>query len=86
MRGQAVSFLYVLNIIMQALFSLVFTVAIFFGIAYLLVELAGLPSFIYAIFILLGVVSGIYSMVKFILSSMATVDRLERERNSKDKK
>lgn len=86
MRGQAVSFLYVLNIIMQALFSLVFTVAIFFGIAYLLVELAGLPSFLYAILILVGVVSGIYSMVKFILSSMAAVDRLERERNSKDKK
>ena len=86
MRGQAVSFLYVLNIIMQALFSLFFTVAIFFGIAYLLVELVGLPSFLYAILILVGVVSGIYSMVKFILSSMAAVDRLERERNSQDKK
>lgn len=86
MRGQAVSFLYVLNIIMQALFSLIFTVAIFFGIAYLLVELVGWPSFLYAVFILLGVASGIYSMVKFILSSMAALEQLERERNSRDKK
>lgn len=86
MRGQAVSFLYVLNIIMQALFSLLFTVAVFFGIAYLFVELVGLPSFLYAVFILLGVATGIYSMVKFILSAMAALERLERERNLKDKK
>ena len=38
MKGQTVSLIYVLNIAMQALFSLLFSVAVFFGIGYLAVN------------------------------------------------
>ncbi len=85
MKGQTVSFLYVLNIIMQALFSLLFTVAVFFGIGYLVVNVLGAPSWAYVPLILLGVGTGLVSMVKFILSAMAGLDRLEQQQKRRKK-
>jgi uncharacterized membrane protein YcjF (UPF0283 family) len=80
MKGHAVSFIYILNIIAQALFSLLFSVAVFFGIGYLAVNSWGAPSWVYVPLILVGVGVGFVSMVKFILSAMAGLDRLEAQR------
>ena len=81
MKGQVFSFIYVLNIIIQAIFTLAFSILIFIGIGYVAVELIGGPTWIYVITILLGVATGLISMVRFILSAMQGIDRLEAERS-----
>ena len=85
MKGQTVSFIYVLNIAMQALFSLLFTVAVFFGIGYLAVNSWGAPTWVYVPLILAGVGTGLLSMIRFILSAMAGLDRLEKQRDKNRK-
>ncbi len=85
MNGQALSFMYVLNIIMQALFSLLFVIALFVGIGYA-ATLIGAPDWVYIPLILTGVALGIISMVRFIITAMAGLERLEEQRNKgKDK-
>lgn len=80
MRGQTISFVYVLNIVFQALFSLLFNIALMLGLGYLAVEVWGGPPWLYIPMILLGVLTGFVSMVRFILSAMRGLDRLEAER------
>ena len=48
-------------------------------ISYLLTTYASAPSWIWALFTVLGVFVGLVSMIKFILSAMAALDRLEKE-------
>ncbi len=83
MRGQTISFVYVLNIIFQALFSLIFSIALMFGLGYLAVDVWGAPDWLYIPLILIGVGTGLVSMVKFILAAMQGLDRLEREREKR---
>ena len=84
MKGP-ISFIYVLNIILQSLFTLAFSIAIFFGIAYLIVDVWGGPSWVYVVLLLVGVGTGLLSMVRFILSAMAGLNRLEAEQRKKKK-
>ena len=80
MKGRYFSFLYVLNIAMQALFTLLFDAALFFGVGYLLTTYVGAPSWIYIPLILVGLAVGVISMVRFILSAMAGLERLDRSK------
>ena len=83
MKGQAISFIYVMNIIAQSIFSLLFNVAVYFGIGYLLNSVFGVDAWVYIPLILVGFILGIISMIRFIISAMAGVERLENERNGK---
>ena len=83
MKGQAISFMYVLNIVMQSLFSLVFNVALFFGIGFLLTEVFSVERWVYVPLLIVGFFIGIVSMIKFILVAMAGLERLERQRDKK---
>ena len=83
MKGQAISFIYVMNIIAQSIFSLLFNVAVYFGIGYLLTSFLGVDAWIYIPLIVIGFIVGIISMIKFIISAMAGLERLENERNGK---
>ena len=80
---QFVGVLYVLNIVWQALFSLAAPIGLGFLISYLLVTYASSPTWIYAPLLVIGALSGLISMVKFILTAMAGFERLEKEQNSK---
>lgn len=86
MYKKLVSALYVLNIVSQAIFTLILPIGIGALIAYLLTRYASAPSWVWALLIVFGALSGIYSMIKFILSAMAGLDRLEKEHNTKEKK
>ena len=83
MKGQAISFIYVMNVIMQSIFSLLFNVAVYFGIGYLLTSVFGADTWVYIPLILVGFIIGIISMIRFIISAMAGIERLENERNGK---
>ena len=78
--------LYVLNIAWQAIVSLAVPIGLGVLASYLLVRYAKVPDWIYAPLTVLGAFSGIYSMIKFILSAMAGLERLEREQSTKGNK
>lgn len=75
---------YALNIFFQSALSLVTPTAIAFLIAYLLHEKAGVGGWIYAPLVTLGVLSGLYSMVKFILSASRALEALEKQQREKE--
>ncbi len=74
---------YTVNIVLQAIISLLSPIAILFFFAYLLVKYANLGNYIYVIFILLGVFSGLYSMVVFILRAGRALEALEKQNEKK---
>ena len=85
MRSKLFSVLYAMNIIMQSIFDLAAPAALLFFISWMLVKRVGAPEWIYAIAIPLGILIGLYSMVRFILSATAALTRLE-EQNKKNQK
>ena len=85
MYKKLVSALYVINIVFQAIFTLLTPIALVFGISWLLVSYASAPTWIYAALVTLGALCGFYSMIKFVLSAMAALDRLEKSRDASKK-
>lgn len=77
--------LYAINIIFQGLFTLAMPIGLGILASWLLVSYAGLPGWIYAPLVIIGVLIGFYSMVRFIMTAMAGIERLERQQNSDDK-
>ena len=77
-----ISPLYVINILIQAIISLISPIAIMFLFAWLLVNYASVGTWIYVVFILLGVFSGLYSMVVFILRASRALDAIEKSQNT----
>lgn len=85
MNNKLFGFLYAVNIIGQAIFTLLTPAALMFGISWLLVSRAGAPSWIYAVFISVGIIAGLVSMVKFVINATSNLERLEKQnRKGKD--
>ena len=85
MKSKLFSSLYSFNIIMQAIFSLVTPAGFLFLVAWLLINKAGAPEWIYAIAIPLGILIGLFSMIKFIFSATEALTRLEEQNEKKSK-
>ncbi|MBR2466931.1 MAG: AtpZ/AtpI family protein [Clostridia bacterium] len=81
--GKFVNAVYIINVIVQSFFSLACPMGLGFLSAWLLVEKAGAPAFLYAVLIVLGALVGIYSMIKFIIDTMTAVERLEKQREKR---
>ena len=78
--------LYALNIIFQAFFTLAFPIGVSILGSWLLVTKAGAPGWIYAPLVLGGTVLGFYSMIRFVMTAMAGIERLEKEQESENQK
>ena len=78
--------LYLLNIVSQAIITLATPIAIGALVSYILTTYVGAPSWIWALTILLGVFSGLFAMIKFILSATAALERLEKQQSDPHKK
>ena len=72
--------LYIMNIVLQGFWCLLFPVGIGFGLCWLLVEHAGLPGWTYAVGITLGVFVGLISMCRFLISATEAMERLEKSK------
>ncbi len=68
-----------LNLLGQAIYSLALPIALGALAAFLLTEYASAPSWIWAIFMTLGALLGLYSMVKYILTATAGMDRMKKQ-------
>ena len=79
MNRKLISAMYALNIVFQSFFSLIMPIGLGFFLAWLSVDRWGAPAWLYALFITLGALSGLYSMVKFIIVATGGLDRLEKE-------
>ena len=87
MYSKFVHAFYYLNIIVQSVFSLLCPVGLLTLLAWFLSTKKGLVGeWIYAPLILFGVAVGLYSMFRFITSSMVQVRALEAAEEEKRKK
>lgn len=80
---KAFNFVYVLNIAVQSFFSLGVPVCLSILVSWLFVSKCRAPAWIYAPIVIFGVAVGFFSMVKFVISGMSAVERLEEEQNIK---
>ena len=69
-----------LNMLFQGFYTLALPIGVGAVASFLLTKYASAPSFIWAIFLTLGVFIGLYSMIRFILSSLDSMSRLEKQR------
>lgn len=69
-----------LNMLFQGFYTLALPIGAGAVASFLLTKYASAPSFIWAIFLTLGVFIGLYSMIRFILSSIDSMNRLEKQR------
>ena len=72
-----------MNVIFQSFFNLIFPAALAFGIGYLLVWKLSFPQWIYVPLIIVGVFLGLFSMVKFLIYTLKTFEKIE-DLNKKD--
>ena len=86
MYKKIISAMYALNIVMQALFSLVTPALFLFGLSYILIRFAGAPRWIYAIGISVGILIGLVSMIRFAITASENLERLEKSQENKKKR
>ena len=76
---------YVMNIVFQSIFTLLWQIALARFVGWIFVTFVGAPEWTYVPLILLGVGTGLVSMVRFILTAMKSLERLEEQRRKKKK-
>ena len=80
------STVYVINIVFQSIFTLLWQIGVAILAGWLCIDLFGAPDWVYVPLIIAGVITGFVSMIRFILAAMNALDRIERERKQKHKK
>ena len=79
MNNKAYGTVNVVNVVIQAIFTVLIQAGLFTLIAWLIVKFLGAPECVYRPFILFGVLSGLFTMVRFIISAMQSLERLEAQ-------
>ncbi len=83
MYRKLVNALYVLNIVFQGFYTLALPIGIGALASYLLVRFANAPGWIWAILLILGTFCGLFSMIKFLITAMNNLERLEKEQKDR---
>ena len=83
MYRNLVGALYVINIVFQAIFTLITPPAILFFINYICVSKLSFPKWTYAISLSVGFILGLISMIKFAIAASEGLERLEKQRKNK---
>lgn len=83
MYRNLVGALYVINIVFQAIFTLLTPPVILFFINYLCVSKLSFPKWTYAISLSVGFILGLISMIKFAIAASEGLERLEKQRKNK---
>ena len=80
-----VGVLYALNIVAQAVVTLIIPAGAMFLLSWLLSEKCGVGKWIYAVLITAGVISGFISMIRFVIRAAEAAQRLgEDDKNNKN--
>ena len=86
MYSKLVGIMYALNVLVSAIFTLLTPVGILFLIAWLLNTKAGVGNYIYAVLLIVGVLVGLVSMIRFLIKASETLERIEKEHGKSEKK
>lgn len=84
MKGSYSTF-YVVNIVAQAIFTLIWYIFTALVVGWLFTAKLGAPRWLYVPLIIAGVFTGLISMVRFILAAMRSLERLEEQDRQKKK-
>ena len=76
---------YVINIVFQSIFTLLWHIGAGLLVGWIFVRFVGAESWIYVPLILAGVFTGLFSMVRFILAAMKALERIEEDKRKKKK-
>lgn len=71
-----------LNLLGQAIYTLALPIGIGALISFLLTKYADAPGWIWAILLTFGTLIGLYSMIKYILSAMAGIEKTKKQRDA----
>ena len=82
---QAYSTFYVINIVFQSIFTLLWQIFAALAVGWIFVEKLNAPRWLYVPLILVGVGTGLVSMVRFILAAMRSLERIEEQKLKKKK-
>ncbi len=74
--------LYVINIILQCIFTLATPALFMFLVAWLFISKLGAPVWLYAILLPIGFIMGLISMIKFAIAASEGLERLEKQRDN----
>lgn len=85
MQNKFFSVMYGVNIVTQAIFSLLTPAVVMFGVGWLFVNKVGAPEWLYAILIPIGILAGLVSMVKFVIAAATNLERLEKQSKTNKK-
>lgn len=77
--------IYTVTIFIQSFFSLLTPIGLMWLFAWLLNTHAGVEPWIFAVFILIGVFVGLYSMVSFIIKASRALELLEKQHEQKER-
>ena len=83
MYKKLVSALYMMNIVAQSIVTLMIPAGLMFLLSWLLVSKCSMPTWLYAVLIPIGVISGFVSMIKFVIRAGESVERLEKQNKRK---
>ena len=84
MNKHLVNSLYVLNIVGQAIFTLLINLGVMLLLAWLFVEKLGGPGWLYVPFIACGALFGIYRMVRTTILACEALERLEEQKKKNE--
>ncbi len=79
MPKKVFSFVYALNYIMQTALSLITPAALFIGGGWFLTDRCGVGKWAMAVAIILGVLTGLYSMFSFLITTANHVDPTQQK-------
>ena len=82
MYSKLTNALHLMNIVFQSFYSLALPIGIGALASHLLTKHASVGGWIWAVLLTVGVFIGLYSMVKYLLSATANLQRLEKQREA----
>ena len=85
MQSKLFGVMYSINIVAQAIFNLLTPAALMFCVAWLFVNKVSAPEWLYAVLIPIGIIAGLVSMVKFVLSAKCALERIEKQTKNNKK-
>ncbi len=74
---------YLINVIFQAFFNLMFPMATGFFAGYLVTEKLSFPQWWYAILLVAGLAVGLFSMIKFLIYALDAFEKIEKAQKAK---
>jgi hypothetical protein len=83
--NKAYSTFYVINIVFQSIFTLLWQIFTALVVGWIFVNKLNAPEWLYVPLILVGVITGMISMVRFILTAMKSLERIEEQGRKKKK-